>query len=113
MRMHRRDEERENRNPFDTGHAMAWITTDSDEKPSPLVMKVPLTSAELRRRRNEDWRIDYDEGRYDPAYRRPVCRSLALIARLYRVDEATVLRGIQSARRLRTELADAEAKNSC
>lgn len=92
---------------------MAWINTDIDEKPSSFVMRVPLTGAELRRRRNEDWRIDHDEGRYDPAYRRPVCRSLALIARLYRVDEATVLRGIQSARRLRAELADVEANNAC
>jgi hypothetical protein len=92
---------------------MAWITTELDETPSSLVLSVPLTGAEIRRRRNEDWRIDYDEGRYDPALRRPVRRSLALIARLYKVDKATVLRGIESARRLKAELADAEAKNAC
>ena len=92
---------------------MAWITTELDEKPSSPVLGVPLTIAELRRRRNEDWRIDHDEGRYDPAYRRTIRRSLALIAKLYRVDDATVLRGIQSARRLHAELADVEAKNAC
>lgn len=111
--MHRRDEGRENRNPFDTGYAMAWITTEIDEKPSSFVLKAPLSGDELRCRRNEDWRIDHDEGRYDPAYRRTVRRSLALIAKLYRVDQATVLRGIQSARRLHAELADVEAKNAC
>jgi hypothetical protein len=92
---------------------MAWISTEVDEKPVSAMLRVPLTGSELRRRRNEDWRIDHDEGRFDPASRRRLRRSLALIAQLYKVDEATVLRGIQSARRLHAGLADAERENAC
>lgn len=92
---------------------MAWITTEDDKRPASSLLTVPLTRAEVLRRRNEDWRIDHDEGRYDPVLRRRVRRSMALIALIHRVDVATVSRGIESARRLHAELSDVEAKTPC
>lgn len=67
-----------------------------------------LTPKQLRNRRNEDWRRDYDEGRTDPVTGRLVKRSVRLIAQLAGVPERTVRYGIAEARKVR-EAIDAYA----
>jgi hypothetical protein len=91
---------------------MAWIPRENDERPAPALAGVPLTRAEAIRRRNEDWRADHDDGRYDPVLRRTVRRSLELIALIYNVDKATVSRGIRAARRMHAELSHVDAKDA-
>jgi hypothetical protein len=63
-----------------------------------------LAQHQITALRNEDWRRQHDDGVPDPATGRIVKRSLALIARLYRVDKATVLYGVRTARALREAL---------
>ena len=64
--------------------------------------RCPLpTPAQVLRRRNEDWRLDYERGRYNPETRTVERRSVALIALLAGVPERTVRHGIAEARRLR------------
>lgn len=63
-----------------------------------------LTREQILRRRNDEWRIDHDEGRRDPYTGRIKKRSLALIAELYGVDKVTVFDGIVAARAIREAL---------
>lgn len=67
-----------------------------------------LTRAQVRARRNEDWRIDLEVGRYDPIRNRLIRRSVSLIALLSGVSVRTVQVGIAEARRLREEIEGAD-----
>ena len=58
----------------------------------------PPTPRQLKRRRYEDWRVDYEVGRWDPHLGRLVKRPISLIAALAGVPERTVRHGIQTAK---------------
>lgn len=64
-----------------------------------------LTPAQIKARRNEDWRIDFEVGHWCYDRKRPVRRSIGLIATIAGVSCRTVKRGIADARRLRERLA--------
>lgn len=67
--------------------------------------RAKLTPKQVRNRRNEDWRRDHEEGRFDPVIGRSVKRSVPLIAELAGVPERTVRHGIAEARKLREAIA--------
>ncbi|AGA29778.1 hypothetical protein [Singulisphaera acidiphila] len=64
-----------------------------------------LNLKQVRARRNEDWRVDHEVGRFDPVSSRTVKRSVRLIAELAGVPERTVRHGIAEARRVREAIA--------
>lgn len=69
----------------------------------------PLNSAQVRRRRNEFWRRDHDEGTIDPVTGRRLTLTVEMISAMTAHDPSTVKRGIASARRLRRAIAHATA----